>query len=89
MQPAGVRGSSPASHTAPGVDGGPWSGLRALCRPATLTGGLSELAWVGAHVLMYPLGTRAPSLRPDPRNRPGQQPPAEHLIQALDTRGHP
>ena len=27
----------------------------ALCRPSTLTGGLTELAWVGAHVLMYPL----------------------------------
>ena len=32
-------------------------GLRSLVSPAALTGSLTELAWVGAHVLMYPLGT--------------------------------
>jgi pimeloyl-ACP methyl ester carboxylesterase len=59
-------------------------GLRGLCRPSTLTGGLAELAWVGAHVLMYPLGTRTATLRPDPRNRPGEQPPAARALFAAD-----
>jgi len=79
-----ARHSGPASHTTAEIDGGSWSALRALCRPATLTGGLSELAWVGAHVLMYPLGTRTPSLRPDPRNRPGRQPAAVRALFAAD-----
>ena len=34
-------------------------------------GGLAELAWLGAHVLMYPLGARTEALRVDPRVRPG------------------
>ena len=33
--------------------------------PAALTGGLTELAWVGAHALL-PLGTRTEQLRPTP-----------------------
>jgi hypothetical protein len=55
-----------------------------LCSPATLTGGLTELAWVGAHVLMYPLGARTPSLRPDPRRRPGEQPASARALFAAD-----
>jgi pimeloyl-ACP methyl ester carboxylesterase len=49
-----------------------------------LTGGLTELAWVGAHVVMYPLGTRMAALRPDPRNRPGVQPPTVRALFAAD-----
>jgi pimeloyl-ACP methyl ester carboxylesterase len=49
----------------------PRGGLRSLCSPAVLAGGLTELAWLGAHVLMYPLGTRTEALRLDPRIRPG------------------
>ena len=59
-------------------------GLRNLCRPTTLTGGLVELAWVGAHVLMYPWGTRTAALRPDASNRPGDQPPAVRALFAAD-----
>jgi pimeloyl-ACP methyl ester carboxylesterase len=44
-----------------------------LCSPGTLTGGLTELAWIGAHVLMYPLGTRTEQVRADERVRPGEQ----------------
>jgi predicted alpha/beta-fold hydrolase len=55
-----------------------------LCRTATLTGGLTELAWVGAHLLMYPLGTRTEELRPDGRRRPGGQPPGARALFAAD-----
>jgi triacylglycerol lipase len=51
-------------------------GLRSLFSPAALTGSLTELAWVGAHALLYPLGTRTEQLRLDLRYRPGSQPPA-------------
>jgi hypothetical protein len=76
--------SCPESHTAPSTDGTPRGGLRALCTPSTLTGGLTELAWVGAHVLMYPLGTWTPSLRPDLRRRPGAQPASTRAFFAAD-----
>ena len=83
-----VAGSLPESHTAAVPEGAPRSGLRALCNPATLTttltGGLTELAWVGAHVLMYPLGTRTEELRPDGRKRPGGQPPSARALFAAD-----
>jgi hypothetical protein len=84
-----MRGSSgpasgPASHMEPRPEAPPRDGLRGLCRPATLTGGLAELAWVGAHVLMYPLGTTTSALRPDPRKRPGEQPPAVRALFAAD-----
>ncbi|MCA0146141.1 triacylglycerol lipase [Blastococcus sp. LR1] len=49
-----------------------------------MTGGLTELAWVGAHVLMYPLGTRMEALRPDPRRRTGEQPPAVRALFSAD-----
>ena len=82
---SGARIAVQASHIdAPRPTGAPRGGLRALCSPATLTGGLTELAWVGAHVLMYPLGTRTEALRPDPRNRPGDQPPAVRALFAAD-----
>jgi pimeloyl-ACP methyl ester carboxylesterase len=55
-----------------------------LCSRTTLTGGLTELAWVGAHVLMYPLGTRTEELRPDPRVRTGEQPAAVRALFAAD-----
>ena len=66
------------------TEGAPRGGLRASVQPSTLTGGLTELAWVGAHVLMYPLGTRTALLRPDPRHRPGAQPPAVRALFAAD-----
>src|SRR4051812_22949785 len=62
----------------------PRRGLRGFFHPSTLTGGLTELAWVGAHVLMYPFGTRTATLRPDPRNRPGEQSPAVRALFAAD-----
>lgn len=74
----------PDWHTNPVPPSAPRTGLRALCRTSTLTGGLTELAWVGAHVLMYPMGTRTPDLRPDPRHRPGNQPPAVRALFAAD-----
>ncbi|WP_255363588.1 triacylglycerol lipase [Geodermatophilus sp. DSM 45219] len=58
--------------------------LRSLLSPTTLTGGITELALVGAHVLMYPLGTRTERLRPDLRRRPGDQPPAVRALFATD-----
>jgi hypothetical protein len=74
----------PESHTPLSSGPTPRGGLRALCTPATLTGGLTELAWVGAHVLMYPLGTWSPALRLDPRRRPGEQPAAARALFAAD-----
>lgn len=77
-------GSEPESHTPGRPDAAPRSTLRSLCSPATLTGGLTELAWVGAHALLYPLGTRTEALRPDPRKRPGGQPPSARALFAAD-----
>ena len=84
MRPSSGPGSRPESHTAAVTEGAPRGGLRSLCTTSTLTGGLTELAWVGAHVLMYPLGTWAESLRPDVRHRPGIQPPAARALFAAD-----
>jgi hypothetical protein len=77
-------GSRPESHTLPAPEAAPRGGLRGLCTPATVTGGLSELVWVGAHVLMYPFGTRTETLRPDPRTRPGEQPAIVRALFAAD-----
>ena len=74
----------PGSHIDPRPEVAPRGGLRGLCSPTTLTGGLTELAWVGAHVLMYPLGARTAALRLDPRNRPGEQSPAVRALFAAD-----
>jgi hypothetical protein len=79
-----VAGSGPESHMTATAEGTPRGALRALCSTATLTGGLTELAWVGAHVLMYPLGTRTEELRPDGRKRPGGQPPSARALFAAD-----
>ena len=82
MRPTSAPGYDPASHTTAAADGTPRSALRALCSPATLTGSLTELAWVGAHVLMYPLGTWTEQLQPDPLHRPGQSPAVRALFAA-------
>jgi hypothetical protein len=84
MRPTSGPGSCPESHTPSAREGAPRGALRTLCSRATIAGGLTELAWVGAHVLMYPLGTRTEVLRPDPRNRPGEQPPAARALFAAD-----
>jgi pimeloyl-ACP methyl ester carboxylesterase len=84
MRPAEGPGFRPESHTGTVAHGTPRSGLRTLCSHTTLTGGLTELAWVGAHMLMYPWGTRTPVFRPDPRHRPGVQPPIGRALFAAD-----
>jgi pimeloyl-ACP methyl ester carboxylesterase len=76
--------SSPESHTDPRPEATPRGGFRALCTPAALAGSLTELAWVGAHMFLYPLGTRTEVLRLDPRNRPGDQSPAIRALFAAD-----
>jgi hypothetical protein len=60
------------------------AGLRSLLTPAGLAGGLTELAWVGAHALLYPLGARTEPLRPDGRFRPGAQSPVVRALFADD-----
>ena len=84
MRSTSDPGSPPDSHTEALPGGAPRGGLRALCSPTSLTGGLTELAWVGAHALLYPLGTRTEQLRPDPRYRTGAQPPAVRALFAAD-----
>ena len=84
MHPSSGLDSLSDSHTAALSEGAPRGGLRALCTAATVTGGLTELVWVGAHVLMYPLGTRTEALRPDVRHRPGQQPASVRALFAAD-----
>lgn len=84
MRPTSDPGSEPESHTDSPPGGAPRGGLRGLCSPGTLAGGLTELAWVGAHALLYPLGTRTETLRPDLRVRPGGQPPGARALFAAD-----
>ncbi|MQA35853.1 esterase/lipase family protein [Modestobacter roseus] len=60
------------------------SALRSLVSPTALTGGLTELAWVGAHALLYPLGARTEPVRADGRYRPGAQPPGVRALFADD-----
>ena len=84
MRPLSDPESGPASHTDAGGPGAPRHPVRSLMSLATLTGGLTELALVGAHALIYPLGTRTEQLRPDPRCRPGEQPPAVRALFAAD-----
>jgi pimeloyl-ACP methyl ester carboxylesterase len=60
------------------------TGLRSLLSPTGLTGGLTELAWVGAHALLYPLGTRTEQFQPDARYRPGSQSPGVRALFAED-----
>ena len=88
MRPTIDPGAGPESHTNPLPDGAARGGLRCLRTPAVLTAaltaGLTELVWVGAHALMYPLGTRTEQMRPDARVRPGGQPPAARALFAAD-----
>jgi pimeloyl-ACP methyl ester carboxylesterase len=84
MAPSNGPRSHSGLHTDGPSEGAPRGGLRALCSTATLTAGITELAWVGAHVLMYPLGTRTEELRPDGRKRPGGQPPSARALFAAD-----
>jgi pimeloyl-ACP methyl ester carboxylesterase len=84
MHPTIDPRSGPASHTDAPAPGPARAGLRSLVTRAALAGGLTELALVGAHVLMYPLGARTDRLRPDPRRRPGEQPPAVRALFAAD-----
>src|SRR3978361_876692 len=88
MCPSRDLGSGPESHTEVVPEEAPRGGLRgglgALCNPAVLTGGLTELAVVGAHVLMYPLGARTEGLRPDAPKRPGDQAPGGRAVFAAD-----
>ncbi len=84
MRPLSDPECDPASHTDGGEPGAPRHPARSLISLATLTGGLTELALVGAHALIYPLGTRTERMRPDPRFRPGEQPPAVRALFAAD-----
>ena len=84
MRPSSAAHSAPESHTTTLPGGAPRGGLRALVSPQTLTGGLTELAWVSAHALLYPLGTRTEQVRPDGRYRPGDQPPTVRAMFAAD-----
>jgi hypothetical protein len=84
MHPTSGLDSLSDSHTAALGEEAPQGALRALCNATTVTGGLTELAWVGAHLLMYPFGTRTAALRPDPRHRPGQQPASVRALFAAD-----
>ncbi|WP_138756787.1 esterase/lipase family protein [Modestobacter altitudinis] len=77
--PAAVAGSD-----VPAVPPAPARSLRSLVSPAVLTGSLTELAWVGAHALLYPLGARTEQLRVDVRFRPGAQPPGVRALFAGD-----
>ena len=82
MRPSSGPGSVPESHTAPVPEGTPRGRLRSLCTTTALTGGLTELVWVGAHVLMYPLGTWTEQLQPDRLHRPGRSPAVRALFAA-------
>jgi hypothetical protein len=82
MRPTSVPGSEPASHTSAAPEAAPRSALRTLCSTAALTGSLTELAWVGAHALLYPLGARSEQLQPDLRHRPGRSPAVRALFAA-------
>lgn len=87
MRLSNNRGAHPESHTETIAGAAPRGRLRSLCglyNPALLAGSIAELAWVGAHAVMYPLGTRTESLRPDPRHRPGAQSPAVRALFAAD-----
>jgi pimeloyl-ACP methyl ester carboxylesterase len=84
MRPSTDPESDPASHIARPQPGAPLDVLRALASPATLTGGITELALVGAHMLMYPLGARTEVLRPDGSRRPAAAPPGARALFAAD-----
>lgn len=88
---ADERPAFPAWHAGPAAPGShvptgqaARSGLRSLLSPALFAGGLTELAWVGAHAVLYPLGTRTEQLRPDARYRPAAHPPGVRALFAGD-----
>jgi hypothetical protein len=83
--PPGWHDTLPATGSGvPAASAGGRGGLRSLLSATLVTGGLTELAWVGAHALLYPLGTRTEQLRPDARYRPGTQPPTVRALFADD-----
>jgi triacylglycerol lipase len=82
--PAWHAPAPPAGSDVPAAARATVGGLRALVSPAALAGSLTELAWVGAHALLYPLGTRTEQLRLDDRYRPGSQPPTVRALFADD-----
>jgi pimeloyl-ACP methyl ester carboxylesterase len=82
--PAWHAQAAAAGSDVPEVARGTAWRLRALVSTATLTGSLTELAWVGAHALLYPLGTRTEQLRVDARFRPDTQPPGVRALFADD-----
>ncbi|MGY1782121.1 lipase family alpha/beta hydrolase [Geodermatophilus sp. SYSU D01036] len=84
MRATGDPGCRPEWHTGEPSPGTPRDALRALVSPTTVAGGLTELAWVGAHALLYPLGARNEALLLDPRRRPGVQPAAVRALFAAD-----
>src|SRR3712207_1604104 len=84
MRPLGDPGSGPASHTGAPQPRTPRGGLRSLVTRTAVTGGITELALVGAHVLMYPLGARTEVLRLDPSCRPAAAPPSVRALFAAD-----
>ena len=84
MRPSSAARSGPESHTTTLSGGAPRGGLRALVSPQMLAGGLTELAWMGAHALLYPLGTRTEPVRPDSRFRPAEQPATVRALFADD-----
>ncbi|PWW22846.1 alpha/beta hydrolase family protein [Geodermatophilus normandii] len=84
MRATGDPGCRPGWHTDELSPGTPREALRSLISPGAVAGGLTELAWVGAHTLLYPLGARREPLRLDPRCRPGEQPPSVRALFAAD-----
>ncbi|SDG07095.1 esterase/lipase family protein [Klenkia brasiliensis] len=83
--------SAPAWHGTPAVVASGASGVaraartvRGLCTPSMLAGGLTELAWLSAHALLWPLGTRPETPVVDDRIRPEWQPPAVRALFAGD-----
>ncbi|KQS59058.1 lipase [Geodermatophilus sp. Leaf369] len=79
-------GPGPAGSGVPGVAvvSSAARALRTLCTPAVVAGGLTELAWVGAHALLWPLNTRTEVLQPDAAVRPERRPPAVRAFFADD-----
>lgn len=76
----------PVSAVATGVSGvaAAVRTVRSLCTATTVAGGLTELAWVGAHALLWPLGARSEAPSHDDRVRPERQPPAVRALFAAD-----
>jgi pimeloyl-ACP methyl ester carboxylesterase len=58
--------------------------VRSLITRSALTGGIAELALVGAHMLIVPAGHPSRALRPDLRRVGGAAPPAVRALFAAD-----